>query len=113
VREGTADREMMGESHRSHHCDPRGSLGGRASLLCSGAQAKPSLCGRLLATSFYMGGNLLSGDNVTSKLLLQRCNFWFMCFLPPVPFHLPHLCDKSLGAGERNWRVNFPQGSAA
>ena len=103
----------MEESHGSCHCDPRGGLAGRASLLCSGVQAKPSLRGWLLATPFFMGGNLLTGDNVTLKLLLQRCNVWFTCFLPPVPFHSPHLFYKSLQVSERNWAVNLTCGSAA
>ena len=113
VRETAADREMTEESHGSCHCDPRGGLAGRASLLCSGVQAKPSLWGWLLATPFCMGGNLLTGDNVTLKLLLQRCNVWFTCFLPPVPFHSPHLFYKSLRVSERNWAVNLTCGSAA
>lgn len=102
LRDSAADREMMEESHRSHHCDPREGLGGRASWLCSGTEAKPSLWGQLLAALLHIGGNLITGDNVILKLLLQRCDFWFTCFLFPVPFHSPHLCYKSLRVSERN-----------
>lgn len=113
VRESAADREMVEESHRSYHSDPREGLAGRPFLLCSGIQAKPSLWGWLFASPFYMIGNLLTGNNVTLKLLLQTCNFWFTCFLPLVAFHSLHLCYKSLGVSESDQAVNLPQGSAA
>lgn len=47
ARESAADREMVEESHRSCHSDPREGLAGRAFLLCSGIQGKPSLWGWL------------------------------------------------------------------
>lgn len=86
---------MMEESHIFFHCDPRGDLAGRVSLLCSSVQAEPSLWGGLLAALLYMGGRLLTEDNMTLELLLQRCSFWFTCLPPPVPFHSFHLCSSS------------------
>lgn len=104
-----AESETMEESHIFCHCDPRGDLAGRASLLCSSAQAEPSLWRGLLATLLYVGGHLLTGDDMTSELLLQRCSFWFTCLPCPDPFHSLHLYSSSSDAPKwtAGWMVSL------
>lgn len=101
VRKSTAHMDMMEESHRSCHCDPRGSLAGMKvfpSLLRHSSSAEP--LGMAASNSILHGRKPDYRDNVTLKLILQRRNFQFTCFPPHSTFSTnPWQLVKGIGHG--------------
>lgn len=88
VRESIADRGMMEASHRSCHCDPRGGLGGRASLLCSGVQDKPSLWGMAVGSLILHGRKSAYSGQRDFKATTPEMRFLIHMLPPSCSF--PH-----------------------
>lgn len=101
VRESTADREMMEECCRSHHCDPVEGLGRRA-LLCSAQVFKwTKPLGMDVGKLYFTGRNLLTGDNMAVKPLFQRSNLLPTSFLSLVAFHSHGFATSPCGLVKR------------